>query len=165
MSPFSSRCPCWPCLLCFFERKYWFYRLVTLHQVSIQVFNENKPQKIKSIKEGRQQSGCRSWASTGLVSYLSGTDTQDSGLLGRTPPTFVALVVVHLPGGANDVLLALQHRQEALVDADVLLLRLHHPNALWKKGDWLVSSHTDWTTSHPSSWHRLCRIYPRSPTC
>ena len=41
-----------------------------------------------------------------------------------------ALVVVHLQGEPLVVLLALEHAEEALVDADVLLLRLHHPHPL-----------------------------------
>ena len=41
-----------------------------------------------------------------------------------------ALVVMHLQGESLIMLLALEHAEEALVDADVLLLSLHHPHPL-----------------------------------
>ena len=43
----------------------------------------------------------------------------------------VALVVVDLPAERRVlVLLSFEHREQALMDADVLLLRLHHPDSL-----------------------------------
>lgn len=43
--------------------------------------------------------------------------------------TFEALVLVYLPRRTGQ-LGTLQHRQQTLMYADVLLLRLHHPHAL-----------------------------------
>lgn len=44
--------------------------------------------------------------------------------------TFVAIVGMELQGIGQEVLLALQNGQQALMDANILLLRLHHKNAL-----------------------------------
>lgn len=45
--------------------------------------------------------------------------------------TLIALVVMELSAlHVADVLVALEHGHQALVDADVLLFRLHHPDAL-----------------------------------
>ena len=41
-----------------------------------------------------------------------------------------ALVVMHLQGEPLVMLLALEHAEQALVNADVLLLRLNHPHPL-----------------------------------
>lgn len=48
---------------------------------------------------------------------------------GRTFEGGVEVVVVVVVGRRGEVL-PLQHGHQALVDADVLLLRLHHPHAL-----------------------------------
>ena len=50
--------------------------------------------------------------------------------LGDTLVVLEGLVVVQLQGEPLVVLLALEDAEEALVDADVLLLRLHHPHPL-----------------------------------
>lgn len=44
--------------------------------------------------------------------------------------TFVAIVGMELQGIGQEVLLALQNGQQALMDAHILLLRLHHKNTL-----------------------------------
>ena len=51
--------------------------------------------------------------------------------LGDALVVLEALVVMHLHGEPLVVLLALQHAEQTLVDADVLLLRLDHPDPLF----------------------------------
>ena len=50
--------------------------------------------------------------------------------LGDALVVLEALVVMHLQGEPLVMLLALEHAEQALVDADVLLLRLNHPHPL-----------------------------------